>query len=48
MTLGEGDANGDKVVIDNPLVTYKRAHDQMDDGARSTRSTAGNVPIDTS
>lgn len=34
VTLGEGDANGDKVVIDNPLVTYKRGADQMDDASQ--------------
>ncbi|MHB8419191.1 MAG: hypothetical protein ACYDCL_14035 [Myxococcales bacterium] len=34
VTLGEGDANGDKVVIDNPLLTYKRSADQMDDGSQ--------------
>ncbi len=34
VTLGEGDANGDKVVIDNPLVSYKRSADQMDDASQ--------------
>ncbi len=34
VTLGEGDANGDKVVIDNPLLTYKRSADQMDDASQ--------------
>jgi hypothetical protein len=34
VTLGEGDANGDKVVIDNPLVTYKRSADQTDDASQ--------------
>jgi hypothetical protein len=34
VTIGEGDANGDKVVIDNPLFTYKRGADQMDDGSQ--------------
>ena len=34
ITLGEGDASGDKVVIDNPLVTYKRSADQMDDASQ--------------
>lgn len=34
ITLGEGDANGDKVVIDNPLVTYKRSADQTDDASQ--------------
>lgn len=31
ITLGEGDATGDKVVIDNPLVTFKRSADQTED-----------------
>ncbi len=34
ITLGEGDASGDKVVIDDPLLTYKRSADQMDDGSQ--------------
>ncbi|HUB10151.1 MAG TPA: hypothetical protein VMB50_24320 [Myxococcales bacterium] len=34
VTLGEGDANGDKVVIDNPLLTYKRSADQTDDASQ--------------
>lgn len=31
ITLGEGDATDDKVVIDNPLVTFKRSADQSED-----------------
>lgn len=31
ITLGEGEATGDKVVIDNPLVSFKRSADQGED-----------------
>ena len=31
ITLGEGEATGDKVVIDNPLVSFKRTADQSED-----------------
>jgi hypothetical protein len=31
ITLGEGEATGDKVVIDNPLVSFKRSADQSED-----------------
>jgi hypothetical protein len=31
ITLGEGEATGDKVVIDNPLVSFKRSADQTED-----------------
>ena len=31
ITLGEGAATGDKVVIDNPLVSFKRSADQTED-----------------
>jgi hypothetical protein len=31
ITLGEGEASGDKVVIDNPLVSFKRSADQSED-----------------
>lgn len=31
ITVGEGEATGDKVVIDNPLVSFKRSADQSED-----------------
>ena len=34
ITLGTGDANGDKVVIDNPLITFKRTAAQTDDASQ--------------
>ncbi len=31
VTVGEGEATGEKVVIDNPLLSFKRSADQSDD-----------------
>ncbi len=31
ITLGTGDASGDKVMIDDPILTFKRSADQSDD-----------------
>ncbi|MHB1846850.1 MAG: hypothetical protein ACYCWW_18675 [Deltaproteobacteria bacterium] len=34
VTLGEGDATGDKVMIDDPLLTFKRSADQTGDDSQ--------------
>lgn len=34
VTLGEGDAGGDQVMIENPIVTFKRTAAETDDGSQ--------------
>lgn len=34
VTIGEGDAGGDRVMIDNPLVTFKRTADETEDASQ--------------